>query len=77
MSNLTKESLEYNKRSGEYDEMFFSLLDKINAGVNKEDKVVFNTKEKTLYLTTKIQANNKYFVALCDGYKFFIAKSLF
>jgi len=65
------------KRSSEYDEMFFSLLNKLNKGLKDGEEAVFNTKEKTLYLGSNIKANNQYFIALCDGYKFFIAKSLF
>lgn len=75
--NITEEFNSYRKKSAEYDEMFWSLLDKINKDLKKEDRAIFDVKEKTLYINGKIKANDINFIALCDSYKFFIAKSLF
>lgn len=75
--NITNEDLETNKRSTEYDGMFFSLLEKVNKGLKEEEKAIFNTKEKTLYINGKIKANDLNFICLCDSYKFYLQKSLF
>ena len=77
MANITLEGELMKKKSKEYDEMFYSLLDKVNKGLSKEDKAFFNSSEKTLYINGKIKANDVNFIALCESYKFFIAKSLF
>lgn len=74
--NITKESSELNKRNSEYDEMFYSLLDKINKNLDEVEKAKFDVKSKTLFVNGKIKANDINFIALCDGYKFFIQKSL-
>lgn len=74
--NITEES-EYRKKSNEYDEMFYSLLNKINKSLEKEEQAKFDVKSKTLYINGKINANNDSFIALCENYKFFISKSLF
>lgn len=71
------ETKEYRKKNSEYDEMFWSLLDKINKNLKQEDKAVFNVEQKTLYINGKIKANDVNFIALCDGYKFWISKMLF
>ena len=76
MANITEETKNYKKKSSEYDEMFYSLLEKINRDLDKKDKAVFNVKEKTLYINGKIKANDINFIALCESYKFFIQSSL-
>jgi hypothetical protein len=80
MSNITKESeeiKEYQKKSSEYDDRFYSLLDKINENLEKEEKITFNQSEKMLYINGKIKSNDKNFLTLCEKYKFFLTKSLF
>lgn len=67
---------ELRKKSSDYDEMFYSLLEKINRGLEKEEKATFNPKTKTLYISGAIKANDDKFLMLCENYKFFIQKSL-
>ena len=73
--NITNE--DYRKKSAEYDEMFYALLEKVNKDLDQQDKAIFKVKEKTLYINGKIRSNDINFIALCEGYKFFISKSLF
>lgn len=75
--NITSESTEFRKKSNEYDEMFYVLLEKINKGLRKEEKATFNVKTKTLSINGAIKANDENFIMLCENYKFFIAKTLF
>lgn len=77
--NLTFESeqMEKIKKINIYDAMFYSLLNKLNNGLSKENKAVFSEKEKTLYINGAIRADDLNFITLCENYKFFIAKSLF
>ena len=74
--NITEESKEFRKKSSEYDEMFYSLLNKINKDLDKTEQAKFDVKSKTLYINGKIKANDINFIAMCDGYKFFLQREL-
>jgi len=76
MANITEEGNQFRKKSSDYDEMFYSLLDKINKDLKTGDKALFNAKQKTLYINGKIKSNDINFITLCESYKFFIQKSL-
>lgn len=77
MANITLEGEQMRKKSSEYDEMFWSLLDKVNKNLKEKDKAKFDVKEKTLIINGKIKANDINFITLCDSYKFWISKELF
>jgi hypothetical protein len=78
MANITLEGEQMkHKKSSEYDELFWVLLEAINKNLKEKDKAKFNVKEKTLNINGKIKANDENFLALCEGYKFFIARELF
>lgn len=74
--NITEETKSYRKKSSEYDEMFYSLLNKINKDLKEEEQAKFDVKSKTLYINGKIKANDINFIAMCDGYKFFLQREL-
>ncbi len=65
MANITLEGEQMRKKSSEYDEMFWSLLDKVNKNLKEKDKAKFDVKEKTLIINGKIKANDINFITLC------------
>ena len=75
--NITEETKDYRKKSGDYDEMFWSLLEKVNKNLEEKDKARFDAKQKTLFINGKIKANDINFITLCDSYKFWLSKELF
>lgn len=74
--NITMEQ-DYRKKNSEFDEMFWSLLEKINRNLKEKEKARFDVKTKTLYINGAIKANDINFIALCDSYKFWLQKELF
>ena len=76
MANITKEGDILHKKSSKYDEMFYSLLNKINKGLKEEEQAKFDAKSKVLFINGKIKANDENFIALYEQYKFWIQKEL-
>jgi hypothetical protein len=74
--NITMEQ-DYRKKNSEFDEMFWSLLEKVNRNLKEKEKARFDVKTKTLYINGAIKANDINFIALCDSYKFWLQKELF
>lgn len=74
--NITFEQEMKKEKSDKYDGMFYSLLNSINKGLEEEEKAKFDKKEKTLYISGKINANSVHFLEMCENYKFFIQAEL-
>lgn len=66
--NITAEEDKMKKKSKNYDEFFYKMVEKVGE---------FDEKNKILYLKKDTKSDNEYLLTLMENYKFMFSKSLF